>query len=366
MPLTRFDAPAHLRDLDEDFLDEWSRYISRETDGSIIGNPAIFDGPRSQYFNELKNPVAPDAVVKVIAWTAFPRNLLISSASDKQRWRKGDADRHRQDEYCEWSVTRNAATKKITRVEFTCEDRVYWQKLAKRAPEKVLELYRQHVNPQVQMDDLFDANGNYQDINKWNNSTTRGAMHMIQGSNNISAAIELAAAATIVRKKDGQVLTDEQSLIKCGRYGEPTRNSDPFIGGQVNSLAREKHEIALANPIGVYMEPLQTAGWKTPDNENPAAFWKITRGTPEHALRAIFEVPVGKGYTVSDISINGNAIEFGSQIADFIRIRLTGVATRLGQSNAAAMSCRADASAFGDMHELESGLKTATLKRSEI
>ena len=55
----------------------------------------------------------------VISWNAFPRQVRSSSLSDKQRWRRADSDRNLQDEYCEWSVTRDPITRKITRVTFT-------------------------------------------------------------------------------------------------------------------------------------------------------------------------------------------------------------------------------------------------------
>ena len=42
-----------------------------------------------------------------------------------------------QDEYCEWSVTRNADGK-ITKVMFTTEGPEYWTYLAETQPETVL------------------------------------------------------------------------------------------------------------------------------------------------------------------------------------------------------------------------------------
>ena len=52
----------------------------------------------------------------------------------------------------------------------------------------------------------------------------------------------------------------------------------------------------------------------------------------EKALRAVLEVPQTKPFAVGDITIAGRRIEFGAQVADFITIKLTGVATRIGQS----------------------------------
>ena len=84
---------------------------------------------------------------------------------------------------------------------------------------------------------------------------------------------------------------------------------------------------------------LSVAGWTTPDGSDPLEFWRITRGTREKALRAVFEVPAGKGYVVGDIKINGRNIDFGAQITDFITIKLTGLATRIGKSAAGPVGC---------------------------
>src|SRR5262249_24030406 len=64
-----------------------------------------------------------------------------------------------------------------------------------------------------------------------------------------------------------------------------------------------------------------------------ANFFTIVRGTPGAGLRALFQVPQTKGYTVSDIKIGGQAIEFGGQIAEHILMKLTGVACRIGASH---------------------------------
>jgi hypothetical protein len=138
----------------------------------------------------------------------------------------------------------------------------------------------------------------------------------------------------------------------------------------VNELARLKADITLTNPIGLYIAGLSVAGWQTPDNSDPLSYWTITRGTKEKALRAVYEVPASKGFAVGDIKINGKAIEFGAQIADFIRIKLTGTATRIGQSTIqpfdACVTRRGEADAVIDVAELgvEDVLKAQGLKRS--
>lgn len=295
------------------------------------------DSPRAQYYNATKTETADDAQTKEIAWTAFPRQIQITSISDVQRWQRADAARAVQDEYCEWSVERNDAGK-IVRVTITCEAPEYWRLLASTDPAKTVALYQEFVSPAVRQEHLYDAQGRYIEDNLWNSTTTQSAMHLVQPNNTLSAEIEIAAAATITRVIDGRPLTGERELIQCGLYGSPERNSDPHIGGEVNALARAKADITLANPVGVYFDGLSTAGWETPDGANPDSFWRYVRGASDYPVRAVFAVPSELGYTVSDIMIAGQAIAFGAQIADFITVKLTGVACRIGQSTVNPMT----------------------------
>lgn len=159
-------------------------------------------------------------------------------------------------------------------------------------------------------------------------------MHLVQRNNTLGAEIELAAAATIRRVVNGTELTTEQELIACGKYGAPERNSDPHIGAGVNALARQRADITLADPVGLYFDDLSTDGWETPDGSDPKSYWTYLRGDTEHRVRAAYRVPPEKGFSVGDITIAGRPIRFGSQIADFITIKLTGIACRLGRSTA--------------------------------
>jgi hypothetical protein len=330
-----FNPPANLDDLDPPGRQAWSEFVSTLFDQSVQGGT---EGPRGQFYNPLKTPTAADQQSLDITWIAFPRSVTVGAPSERVRWQRGDATRDVQDEYCEWSVTRDAALDKITRITFTCEGPEYWQFLASRNRNKVLDLYRQFVSPEVQMEDLFPNGGEYETRNRFNNSTSQGAMHLVQRNNTLSAEIEIVAAATVTRNINGRLLMGEQELIDCGQYGAPTRNSDPHIGGEINKLAREKADVTLTDPIGLYIAGLSTAGWSTPDGSDPQAYWKIVRGTPDKAVRAVYEVPAGKGFVVGDISIGGNPIKFGSQVADFIQIKVTGLACRFGQSTVPPMT----------------------------
>jgi hypothetical protein len=336
MALVIFDPPGFLDDLTPPQKAGWHTFISDNMDRAAAGRTDHpNDAPRPQFFNSAKVEIGAGAATEDVKWTAFPRIIQVSSASDKQRWRRSDASRDVQDEYCEWSVTRDSTTNKITRIDFTCEGPEYWGFLARINPAKVLALYRQHVDPSVKHDDLFTPAGAYNSRNRWNNSTSHGAMHLIQVNNSLGAEIEIGGAGSIQRSRaDGTPITDAQELIACGQYGAPERNSDPFIGARVNFHARNKADLTLANPVGIYFAGLDTIGWSTPDGTPAAGFWSYTRGTPDRPVRARLEVPAGKGYVLGDVKINPAAIEFGGQVADRIQMTIRAVATRSGSSTA--------------------------------
>lgn len=341
--MQRFDPPGFLDDMTEPQKAAWSQQVSAWLDRARVGNLTGNDGPRPQFFNPLTDPPSADAQRAVIAWNAFPRRVRSSSLSDKQRWRRADSDRNLQDEYCEWSVARDPVSGRITRVTLTCEGPEYWTSLAELNPQKVLDLYREFISPEVRRDDLF-PNGRYAPKNAFNNNTSRGAMHLIQDANSLTAEIELGAAATIRRLRDGRELTGAQELIACSRYGDHGRNSDPFIGEQVNALARQGADITINNPVGLYLHEFNPVGWATPDGADPRDFWRGVRGRDGYRVRAVFEVPPGRGYFVGDIRIANRPIEFGAQIVDFVTIRLEGLATRIGLSAATPVAgCKSDA-----------------------
>ncbi|AEI62801.1 hypothetical protein [Corallococcus macrosporus] len=366
MKLPAFDPPAQWNDFagdarkEREFRDVWSKSVNRWTENAILGNPwsVLYDNHRDYYFNPLTTDVPDSAPTRLIPWTAFPNRILVSfpNASQAEQWRYADegppdvggkpyrpeGPRGWQDEYCEWSVTRNAEGA-ITRVDFTCENPEYWFCLWQVSPERVLALYRQLVGPHVALEDLYlrDAQGRpvvdretgrpaYDAINKWNNSTTRGVVHLISPPNTLGAEIYLAGAATLLRERNGDPITDRDVLIQCSRYGAPGRNSDPFIGAEVNALVRQGVRVTLKNPVGLYIQQPDFSRFQlpftAPDGVKVNDFWKLVRGRPGFGLHAVFEVPPELGFTVSDLSIDGIPIQYGAQIAQTFQIALTGVA----------------------------------------
>lgn len=340
MLLTRFDPIGHVDDVGDEARKLWSDAVKSIFQQVRAGQPdqKDNDAPRSQFYDPTETETAADAVEAEISWSAFPRQIRRNFPGDLQRWRRAEASREVQDEYLEWSATRDSEGK-IRKVTFTCEPREWWTFLAQTAPETLVRLYQTFLSEQVSKADLFDSQGNYIVRNRWNRSTTEGAMHLVHDPNSLFAEVELAGAATIVRHRDGNVLTREQELIKCGLYGAPERNSDPHIGGEVNALARQKASVTLKNPIGLYIGGLSTGDFRTPDGSDPATYWRYVRGAENHPVRAVYEVPAEAGFTVSDITIDGQPIWFGSQLADHITVKLIGVACRFGQNDIPPMEC---------------------------
>lgn len=333
MLLSHFDPPALLDDLTAEQTTEWSSLISGMIDDGLETYP------ETRFFNPTVVPVGPDFQQKDIGWAAFPRLVQLDAVSDDERWKTADSTRDLQDEYCEWSVSRDPSGK-VTRVTFTCEGPEYWEFLAAHNPDLVVSLYREHVDAAVQRRDLFTPEGNYDPRNQWNSTTHGGAMHLVQANNDLGAQVDIAVRSTVVRNINGRILTQPQELIHCGQYGNAERHSDPHIGAEVNAMARLDAAITLANPVGLYIEGFSPVGWETPDGSDPVDYWRVTRGRGGYAVRAVYEVPSERAFSVGDIAINGQPIRYGAQIADFIRIKLVGVACRFGQvTTPPATSC---------------------------
>jgi hypothetical protein len=333
--MAQINPPGDLNDFDAAGRAAWSDLISRFIDLNV----ADFDLP--QFFNPTRDPAGADAIEKKIDWTAFPKQVTLSQGSDLRRWTVADRSRFiAQDEYCEWYVERDG-NGKIIRVTFTSEGPEYWDFLAANFPQKLVELYQELIDPAVVLADLIDGNGNYNPLNRWNDPRRGGKIaHLGHVNNTLGAFVNIGARATIIRRRpDGTIMTGETELIDCGQYGGRDRHSDPHIGGEVNALARMGARITMANPVGLSMDGLFPLGWETPDGSDPKDYWTVVRGTEAHQMRTVYEVPAGKGFVVGDIKINGRAIGFGGQIADFIRVKLVGLVHQFGQHQVPPRDC---------------------------
>jgi len=349
--LKRFSPPGNLKDLNEENLQIWSdKNIGKWTDDEIAGRvpgPCNTDRtPLSQYFNPTITPFNQGQKPVTVTWNAFPNQVKLRYPNDqKLAWRMADATRLVQDEYLEWSSARNSDGK-LTKCTFTCEGPEYWQFIADwqnsgQDGKTVFDLYKE-LNPdyagQMSEGDLFlvdqkTGNAVYNPWNYWNMSTESGSIaHLIHPANSLSAEIDLAAQATVMRMNaQQQPIVDSKPLIECSKYGQPLRNSDPAIGFAVNSTCREKNALTIADPVALYINKfdLDSFTLKLSDTNfvplsDPSLKGVVTfpRGDLPHGLRMVIQIPpniksdAGKPLTVSDIyDSDENPIQFASQFA---------------------------------------------------
>ncbi len=361
----------------------WSNNLDGFIQQGMLNNPwnATNTPATTNYYNPVDNN--PPSSAANIKWGAFPGRLAYNFPQASQNLLNQMADtgqitgqitnspcttdgqqvayfpygpRGWQDEYCEWAVTRNAAGK-ITRIDFTCENPEYWNTLWMIDPNKVLELYQTILDkPQITLADLsipgivnpLTNQPVYNPLNKWNagtvsDATQGGAIHLTSTPNTLQTEIGLATASTIQRFNPPPPppttntmwpSSEYNNLICYGQYGQRFRNSDPNIGGNVNNFVTQGMMLTLADPPGLYIQMPDFSNYKTPDGTDAATFWTIKRGSKtltgqngnplpgNFILHAVYEVPAGKGYTVSDITISGEHINWGSQIAATFKMQI--------------------------------------------
>ncbi|MGI8500112.1 MAG: hypothetical protein ACR2LR_03095, partial [Hassallia sp.] len=374
----RFDPPGFQNDfkkgeerLEQLLRSRWNEDVNRLTERLLQNEPWNFTNQPAltDYYNPRTTEVPKGAPTVPITWTAYPNRIKneMPEAGRRKHWEYADngvpnpnyyppGPRGWQDEYAEWSVTRNAEGK-ITKVAFSSETREYWYALWDVAPHIVLRLYKQLISEQVKLDDLYlrDSSGNpivdpqtgrpaYNELNEWNNKPTNGLAHLIGNFNYQYGAMFLGAQSTILRQDEqGNPITDASQLVNWGLHATPNRNSDPFISARVNDLVRGPKglgsgvRITLKNPIGLYLQEPNFATYElpfdAPDNAKPSDYWKVIRGRKRQdgeaydwILHAVYEVPPELGFTVSDISIGGFEIEYGAQIAETLQLAVIGEA----------------------------------------
>lgn len=381
----QFRTPANIQDFHSNPTKQqalrnlWSQNLDGFIQQGMQSNQwnTINTPPTTNYYNPIENN--PPSKNVFIEWSAFPGRLHFNYPNSTQAQLNQMADdgnmptdissspcdpsdhskeayfpygpRGWQDEYCEWAVTRNGAGK-ITRIDFTCENPEYWNSLWQIDPSKVLSLYQSILGkPQITLEDLslsgaLDPITNrplYNPLNKWNAGTEStdshgGAIHLTSTPNTIQTEIGLATAATVLRNNpNGGTLwpSSEFNPLLCdAQYGQKNRNSDPNIGGNVNTFVNSGNVVTLADPPGLYIQMPDFTTYQTPDNTDAAEFWTIVRGseslntqggtelTGNFILHAVFEVPDSKNYTVSDITVGGQPIDWGSQVAATFKMHI--------------------------------------------
>ena len=306
--VTRYDTPAGLCDVPEGspFYDDWHTYVDNAV--SAQQDPHWID------------PVRVDAEVvatRTLSWIGFPRNTLVVQRRDErarafeeaeqaENPAAGDGGRWRpqQFEYFEWHTTRDG-TGKVTKVAFSTETPQYFELLAAVDPDRVLALYHQHVDPAVTWDQLSRADGTYDRHNRW--TTVDGIMHYVNGINELNQAIGLAQGGA-------QSTASGRDNFEFPVIG--SNAADDYIVRQVAGLGRAGFGVAVREPVGLYIDGWDDAGWSRPDGSPVGDYWRITRGRPGAVLRLEYEVPVEEGFVVGDIRIGGRRVQHGGQLAE--------------------------------------------------
>ena len=264
----------------------------------------------------------------------------------------------RQDEYCEWHVERSG--NQIQRIYLTCEPPEYWSFLAQNDITLVLDLYRELLhNPGIQKDEIcwpYDVysepdnqgqrtvlfpQGSYNRWNEWN--TVKGAVHLTHWANSLDAEVRLASDGSLGwPQPTGPV--DPHRLICCAAFGGVNRSSDPKIGSAVFSLASQGLSVALANPVGLYMQHFQLTGLRDPQGAAISNALTFVRQSTDgqKILRAEIAPTAGVSYTLDQCTLNNERLQYGGQIARSITMSLFAVGKKIpGVSSNAVQACPA-------------------------
>jgi len=310
--LARFDFPGSLRDLPESstFADRWHDVVA-----ALIRPRTRLSGSGA-YVDPSERDLEATAT-RAYTWTGFSRPLLVEHRDDRAAAFAAGEDRATQIEYLEWHVTRDDEGV-ITRVTFTTETPEYWKALAADEPDRVVDLYRELVDPAVERGDLFDADGGYDPMNRWN--TTDGIVHYIMPINSMKDLLGVSQE----RERTGRALDGYDALP----YGRET-GADARINVDLWSITRKGLGAATADPPGPLMIEWDDTGWTAPGGAPVEDHWTVVRGVPGAALRVTYEVPAEAGYRVGDIEIGGRPITTGGQLAEHIVMSAHGVAGRI-------------------------------------
>ncbi|PCC68904.1 hypothetical protein SAMN02745121_07566 [Nannocystis exedens] len=395
---TTFQTPACQVDFPDAALQNrmnqlWNTNLSGFTRQGITGNPwtATNSSDQTWYFDPTTTDISEGQYAQIV-WSPVPGRIkyYFPNTSNPDMWSLADtgydtkgrtfgqipADpcdpsdttkkpygpygpRGWQDEYCEWSITRNAQGQ-IVRIDFTCENPEYWNTLWMVSPQRVVELYRSTLDkPQIALEDLYlrDASGNpvidastgrpaYDPLNKWNRGTAStadagGAMHLTSTPNTLQTEIGLGSTATTPRTSGN---ANPSTLICCAQYGQIGRNSDPHIGQSVNLVVTPPNpaispaKATLANPPGLYIQTPNFNRITAPGGVDPRTFWTVKRGQQSltdpagnqlpgnFILHAVFEVPRSFGFTISDLQVDGVQVQWAAQIAQTFNMQIAAMA----------------------------------------
>lgn len=334
-----YNGPGNVGELKGQLLNDWRDFVDRLLErGVAVARKEANLGIRDTWFFNMIAEGIEDGVLADITWTAFPRRLQIQYPNDgPTRWKKADDNRGRQEEYCEWIAQKE--NNKLLSATFTTEVPDYYDFLARRDPKLLVNLYREFTGGEIDTAELVE-NGQYAFVNRYNEPSGDTIIHMgCNSANTLGAAVALSAEATWPSvDASGNPITSEQGLIDCRSFGERVRHSDPHIGARINALVRAGNRVSFPGPVGLYIHDIDWGAFEMPDGSDPTNLLILERGTEGFMMRVKIAAPNNAPYSLSDVLVNGEPLQFASQIAEVMTIRIRGLAIPAA-SSAPEISC---------------------------
>lgn len=309
---------------------------------------------------------------RVIDWPAVPqrpRACLGRERADRladKRDDQGDIGRRMlQDEYAEWRLVQRDG--RPTRFELTTELPEYWELLARRQPQRALDVLSEFAQRPVTSREVFrvadpgelDArqratvarkalapgrHGRPTDLNNGvdaitclsHTTSTLGALaRLVVGSATPMFVRDSMTART-------RVATASEFIGQGSGFAEDCRGSDPVVVERIVSLACDGRRIAFDDPLGIYVVGVQAHELLTPVGDPvPSEWFCFSRGTGRGGVsryqRLTFTVPPDQGFTLADLRSRrtGEPIRFGAQIAELVQV---GVYLQAGPPNVVAVT----------------------------
>jgi hypothetical protein len=310
----------------------------------------------SQFLDE---PDRKTNLVTGIDWIGFPARIATClgrpRALELLDWAGPRWDNGRylaQEDYLEWRAIRDEDGR-LCRVELTTELAAYWYSLAAYQPERTLELVAEFAGEAsvaaeaVYGSDPFKLEPGEREAGFVQTMVPRDGLSpynrdkaicfMVQPTNSLPALINLIAAATvpwvIEDEENGErrPLTAAELIPLTPHAAQQGRNSDPVLVERLNSLAFEGRQVAVDDPLGIYIQDVEHTRLRQPDGSPvPKEWFRFERGAgPDEAEdgRARYqcltlEVPKSEGIIVGDLIdlATEEPIAYGGQVADLVQL----------------------------------------------
>lgn len=316
----------------------------------------------SAYLKTSPDQVANGELVQSVKWSCAPAEPRFCLS---KRWAQTLSDwgiqgRHKtHNEYCEYHVTYRfdgEGRLRPKRVEFTTELREFWVMLAEHDPD----LLRQHVAEitgsvpswgELYGDDIADPHalspflrkarfslmvaGNGRDpvleqqlgvpdqpLGRLNQDHALFMSHPINGLDDLVYIVMFGARPYAVERDDGtRRRAEAQEIFRYGRAEHlQCRNADSAAAAAAYDAVWKGKSIAFADPLGMYIRPLQTDQFFYNGGPLPAEWVRYSRGAEGMWQRLVFGPPDDSDAFLDDIHIRVGAsdapITGGYQIAE--------------------------------------------------